>query len=321
MIHAIVAAALIAASDPSVATVAGKTITQSELEKKLAPQLTEIEQQRYEVLREGLDGMIAEILIEEEAKSRKMKPEDLVKQEIQDKVPAPTDTEIQKVYDENKDALGGATLEAVKERVVEYLQAQAMGARQEEFLGGLRKKYKATIALKPPKIEVGVGSRPPLGKKGAKVTIVMFSDYECPFCKRAEPTVDQVMAAYGGQVALYFRDFPLPFHQNARPASEAAHCANAQGKFWDYHKKVMASEDLSRAKLNEIAASTGLDGKKFEECLDKGTYREAIDVDMSDGEAAGIDGTPAFFINGRRLSGAQPFEKFKEIIDEELAGS
>lgn len=316
----LIATAAIAADAP-VATVGNKTITKPELEKRVAAQLMELEQQRYDAMREGLEAMIAESLIEQEAAALKMKPEELVKKEIQDKSATPTDAEIQQVYEENKQALGGATLDQVKDRIVEYLATNKMEQRRQAYIGELKKKYKTTVALKPPKIEVGKGTRPPLGKKDAKVTIVMFSDYECPFCKRSEPTVDQVMTTYKDNVVLYYRDFPLPFHQSARPASEAANCANEQGKFWELHKKLMASSDLSKAAIDKMAGEAGLDVKKLNECIDKGTHKKDIDTDMADGEALGIDGTPAFFINGRRLSGAQPFEKFKEVIDEELVVS
>ena len=309
------------AADATVATVGTKSITRAELEKRMAPQLMDVEQERYEVLKEGLDAMVAESLVEQEAAARKVKPEELLQVEVTSKITPPTDAEIQQVYEENKQALGGATLDQVKDRIVDYLSAEKGEKQRQAFIGELKKKYKTTVDLNPPKLEVGKGTRPPLGNKSAPVTIVMFSDYECPFCKRAEPTVDAVMAKYKDKVQLYYRDYPLPFHQNAKPASEAAHCANAQGKFWEYHKKVMASEDLSKAALQKIASDVGLDRKKFDECLDKGTFKQAVEVEMVEGENLGIDGTPAFFINGRRLSGAQPVEKFSEIIDEELAGS
>ena len=321
----IIASTLIAtvalAADPPVATVGSKTITRAELDKAVAARLSEIEQQKYDALKEGLDGLVAQALIDQEAAARKITPEDLVKQEIQSKVTPPSEAEIQQVYEENKQALGGATLESVKDRIIEFLAAQKLEQRRVEYIGELKKKYKTTVALKPPKIEVGKGSRPALGKKDAAVTIVMFSDYECPFCKRSEPTVDQVMTVYKDKVQLYYRDFPLPFHASAKPASEAAHCANAQGKFWEYHKKLMASADLSKDAMQKMATESGLDRKKFDECIDKEMFKQDIESDMKDGEALGIDGTPAFFVNGRRLTGAQPFEKFKEVIDEELAAN
>jgi len=120
-------------------------------------------------------------------------------------------------------------------------------------------------------------------------------------------------------VRLVYRDFPLPMHPQARPASEAANCANAQGKFWEYHAALFANQTaLDEDKLKEYAKSVGLDPAKFEQCLKDKPFKAAIDKDVADGEKVGVNGTPAFFINGRMLSGAQPFDKFKEVIDEEL---
>jgi protein-disulfide isomerase len=134
-------------------------------------------------------------------------------------------------------------------------------------------------------------------------------------------TVQEVMKTYGDKVRLVHRDFPLPFHPQARPAAEAARCAEAQGKFWEYHSKLFASQDLSTEKLQALATEVGLDRAKFDACVSKQQFNEGIDKDVADGTDAGVTGTPAFFINGRMLSGAQPFEKFKEVIDEELARS
>src|SRR5215470_12946245 len=217
----------------TVATVGDRTITRAELEEHVRPKLIEIENERYEALREGLDEMIADELVKREAKARGISTEELEKQEIAGKTPAPTDAEIQKVYDENKAQLGGQSLDQVKPRIVEYLKDQQGETRRQAFIDELKKKYKTTVALRPPVVEVATGGRPERGG-GAKapVTIIEFSDYQCPFCKRAEGVVDQVMKNYGDKIRLVFRDYPLPMHPMARPAAEAANCANAQGKFW-----------------------------------------------------------------------------------------
>ncbi len=308
------------AAEATVATVGGTTITRAQLEAHVRPKLVEIENERYEALKDGLDEMIGEELFKQEAKARNVTPEQLEKTEIDAKVAAPTDAEIQKVYDENKSELGNASLESVKPRIVEYLKQQKAAERHEAFVGELRGKYKTIVALKPPVVEVATAGRPERGGgQKAAVTIIEFSDYECPFCKRAEQTVEKVMGAYGDKVRLVYRDFPLAFHAHARGASDAANCAGAQGKFWEYHSKLFASQDLSPDKLKTLAGDVGLDKPKFEECLAKQEFKAKIDKDIEDGGNAGVTGTPAFFINGRMISGAQPFEKFKEVIDEELA--
>jgi protein-disulfide isomerase len=317
---ALVASATGAAAE-TVATVGRRTITRGQLEEHVRPQLVEIEQARYEALREGLDELVAEALLGQEAAARSTSPEALAKEEIEAKVPEPGEVEIQRVYDANKAQLGGQSLEQVKGRIVEYLKTQATAAREAAFVEELKGKYRTSVALRPPVVEVATAGRPERGGgPTAPVTIVEFSDYECPFCKRAEDVVDQVAAAYGDKVRIVFRDFPLEMHANARTAAEAAHCAHAQGKFWPFHAKLFANQQaLGLDDLRTYAGEIGLDRAAFDECLAERRFKAAVEQDMADGAKAGVSGTPAFFVNGRMLSGVQPFEKFKEVIDEELA--
>ena len=307
------------AADEVVATVGDKKITRAQVEDEVRAKLIELDNQRYDALREGLDGMIAQELLKREAEARKTTPEALSAEEIDTKIPAPSDADIQKVYDENKAQLGGQTLEQIKPRIVQYLKGTTQDERRTAFIGELKKKYPTTVSLKPPVVDVAAAGRPERGPKTASVTIIEFSDYQCPFCKKAEDVVEQVMKTYDGKIRLVYRDYPLPFHPNARPASEAAACANAQGKFWEYHSKLFHGDGLEPEKLKTYADQVGLDRKKFDDCLEKKAFKADIDKDVKDGEKAGVTGTPAFFINGRMLSGAQPFEKFKEVIDDELA--
>ncbi|HXQ24091.1 MAG TPA: thioredoxin domain-containing protein, partial [Candidatus Acidoferrales bacterium] len=237
-----------------VATVGGRSISRTELESHIRPRLLEIENERYEALRDGLDEMVGDELFKQEAKARSITPEALEQQEVDGKVPAPTDAEIQQVYDANKEQLGDASFDSVKPRIVDYLKQQKAEQRREAFLTELKAKYKTAVLLRPPVVEVGTCGRPERGGgAGAPVTIIAFSDYECPFCKRAEGTVEQVLSTYGNKVRYVHRDFPLPIHAHARQASEAANCANAQGKFWEYHAKLFASEDLAPEKLQAMA--------------------------------------------------------------------
>ena len=153
----------------------------------------------------------------------------------------------------------------------------------------------------------------------APVTIVEFSEFQCPYCSRVLPTVEKVMEEYGDKVAVVFRDFPLPMHKEAPKAAEAGHCANEQGKFWEMHDKLFENmRALQVDKLKSYAGELGLDQAKFDECLDSGRHAATVDASMKAGQAAGVRGTPAFFINGQFLNGAQPFENFKKIIDAEL---
>ena len=311
-----------AAPGQPLATVGDKTITQADVEKHAAARLVEIDQERYEAMKQSLDELVADELFAQEAKARGVTPEALEQQEVIAKVPDPSDADVQKVYDDNKDRLEGQSLDTIKPRIVAYLKGQQAAQRREDFIDELKGKHKTAILLRPPVVDVATAGRPEKGGKNAPVTIIEFSDYECPFCKRAESVVDQVMATYGDKVKVVFRDFPLPFHANARPAAEAANCANAMGKFWEYHGKLFANQNaLTVDRLNGYAVELGLDPQKFSDCLAQKPYAAAIDKDIEDGQKVGVSGTPAFFVNGRMLSGAQPFDKFKELIDEELAAA
>ncbi len=168
------------------------------------------------------------------------------------------------------------------------------------------------------KVEVPADS-PSRGGKLAKVTIVEWSDFQCPFCGRVVPTLKQVEDAYGDKVRVVFRHQPLPFHNNAKLAAEASMAANEQGKFWPYHDKLFANQQtLDRASLERFAQELGLDSHKFKAALDSGKFTKRVEEDSAAGMAAGANGTPTFFINGREFVGAQPFESFKAVVDEEL---
>ena len=161
------------------------------------------------------------------------------------------------------------------------------------------------------------------GDANAPVTIIEFSDYECPFCGRHfSDTLPQIIEEYvdTGKVNIVFRDFPLGFHDKAQKAAEAAECAGEQDMYWEMHDKLFENQgDLSVDSLKTYAADVGLDTEVFNECLDSGAMAEEVKKDMADGESYGVSGTPANFINGRFVSGAQPFSVFKQIIEEELA--
>lgn len=170
------------------------------------------------------------------------------------------------------------------------------------------------------KVEVAVRPNDPVkGNPNAKVTIVEFSDFQCPFCARVLPTLKQVMETYPDKVRIVFKNYPLPFHQNAESAAMAALCAQEQGKFWEYHDRLFTNqESLSLNDLKKYAADLGLKTGDFNSCLDSKKYKKQVEEDLVEGNRVGVRGTPAFFINGQVLSGALPFENFKAIIDEEL---
>lgn len=176
----------------------------------------------------------------------------------------------------------------------------------------------------PSAVKVSVDDDTVMGSDDAPVTIIEFSDYQCPFCSRFwSQTLPQIKSEYidTGKVKFVYRDFPLSsIHPSAQKAAEAAECAGEQEKYWEMHDKVFANQQaIDVASLKAYAQQIGLDTAKFNDCLDSGKMTAEVQKDFSDGQAAGVSGTPAFFINGKLVSGAQPFSVFKQAIDAELA--
>jgi protein-disulfide isomerase len=168
------------------------------------------------------------------------------------------------------------------------------------------------------KIDPAVGYA--MGPRGAPVTIVEFSDFQCPYCKSVVATLKQILARYPDRVRLVFRDYPIPsLHPEAPPAHEAARCAGEQGQFWPYHDLLFERGDVKPAALKQYAADLKLDGPKFAECLDSGRARAAVAADMEEGSRLGVSGTPTFFINGVPLVGNVPLADFQRAVDRELA--
>jgi protein-disulfide isomerase len=171
----------------------------------------------------------------------------------------------------------------------------------------------------PAKVDIKIGDAPVKGPASAKVTVVEFSDFQCPFCGRVNPTLKEIEDQYKGKIKIAFRNLPLPFHDKAHLAAEAALAANEQGKFWAMHDKLFANQQaLDRPSLEKYAQEIGLNMNKFTAALDSGKFKDKVDSDAKEGAAVGATGTPTFFINGTRLVGAQPADKFKEVIDAEL---
>ncbi|NOK38453.1 thioredoxin domain-containing protein [Corallococcus exercitus] len=213
----------------------------------------------------------------------------------------------------------------IDQEIAKADKALAAGTKAEDLYAKLNQDNvnaapAAPAAPAEPAVQkVEVGNAPVRGAKNAPVTIVAWSDFECPFCSRAVPTLEQVEKEYKGKVKIAFKHQPLPFHQHAKLAAQASMAANEQGKFWEMHDKLFANQRaLDRESLEKYAQELKLDMNKFKAALDSGKFDKQIEADMADGASKGANGTPTFFINGRTLVGAQPFDAFKKVIDEEL---
>jgi protein-disulfide isomerase len=308
-----------AAGGQPAAEIGGTRITLDEVDKRAAGELARIEYDRYEARRKALDEMVNERLVDEAARARGLSKEALVQAEVTDKVVPPTDKDVRAAYEEHKARLGGVTFDQIKDRIHRSLLEQAIAERAAQFRLSLKKDAKVTILLEEPRAEVAIpAGAPSQGPADAKVTIVEFLDYQCPYCHRAQQSVDEVLKLYQGKVRFVHRDYVLG-KPRSLPAARAARCAGEQGKFWEYHRGLLVDGgDMSDADLLRRAGALGLDGGKFTACAATDRFDADIHAATEAGGELGVSGTPTFFINGRRLVGARPVQDFQQIIDAEL---
>jgi protein-disulfide isomerase len=203
-----------------------------------------------------------------------------------------------------------------------YLEDQQTETARMALIGELRKSGPVVrVLFDPPRHEIALSNDDPsVGARSAPVTLVEFSDFQCPFCRQVAPTLKRVREVYGDNVRVVWKDFPLTqIHPQAFKAGEAAHCAGDQNKFWEYHDTLFANQDaLQVADLKQYAADLGLDAPVFAACLDESKYGGRVRDGVTQGSRLGVNSTPTVYINGRVLSGAQPYETFAAVIDEEL---
>lgn len=305
------------------AEVNGAVITREEVERSAGKELRALRQQLYRMERQKLDEHIGAVLLTREANNRGISVATLLEQEINHKVAPVSNEDVRKFYETHKARLP-VELEKVRDQIRDHLQQQRLEAQKIAYLETLRAKAKITTYLKPPPIHraiVSVTGAPFKGAENAAVTMVKFEDFHCPFCRTVQPTLTQLLAKYDGKLRLVHKDLPLDaLHPEARQAAEAARCARDQGKFWEYHDMLYTNPTKGTADvLKAHAKQLKLNLETFDSCLSGGRHKAAVEKDVAEAVKLGITGTPAFFINGREISGAQSIDAFSAIIDDELA--
>ncbi len=308
------------AGDSVVAEVGGAPILASELDAKTSSRLARLRQEEYEIRRQALDELIAERLLSAEAARRGISRDELQRVEVEARTKPAADSEVETLYEQNKVRFAGELKEVALARIREILAQRAGAERQQSYLQELRAKARVVVRLEAPRTRVVLpADAPTTGPASAAVTIVEFTDYQCPFCHRAQAVLDQLLTRYKGRVRLVHLAFPLEGHPGAVPAAKAARCAAEQGKFREYHHGLMTAPGLlDDADLKARAAKVGLKAAEFGSCLASDRHEAAIRASFEQGAALGVSGTPAYFINGRMLSGARPYEDFAQVIDAEL---
>jgi protein-disulfide isomerase len=303
----------------TVATIDGRSITQKEVDARAQGTLQRLRDEEYEARLAALEDMITEKLVDAEAAARGISRDELMRIEVAAKVPAPTRAEVADLYERNKDRVGGRSLAEVTPDIERSILQQRSAERAQAFLEELRSKGKVIVSLPQPRnaVPIPAGART-LGPEKAPVTMVEYSDYLCPYCQQAQRVVDEVLSRNPGKIRFVHRDFLLG-RPRSMAVARAAQCAADQGKFWEYRNGLMERPgDWSDQYLLAGAAPLGLDRSSFQACLASDRHDKTILQSSEEGTQLGVQSTPTFFVNGRRVKGVRSVEQFQEIIDSEL---
>ena len=303
-----------------VAEVGGRDIRLDEIDAAIQPELARIDTERYEARKTKLDEIVDESLLAAKAKGMGISPDELVRREITDRTPPPTDADVKATFEKFKGQTK-ASFDSLAPRIRSMLTSQATAVRRSEYLTELRRDAKVKVRLDPPRFAVDTAGGHVDGPADARITLVEFSDYQCPFCGRSQDIVAKVLDTYKGTIRHVFMDFPLTsIHPFAKLAAVASHCADEQAKYREYHRILFDRQrDFSTENFKKWATELGLDAARFDACLASDKFDAVIDQSLHAGQKVGVSGTPGFFVNGIPIHGAQPFTVFKKTIEEELA--
>ncbi len=305
------------------ATVGGRAITAGTINERLKPIVYELRLTTYRPQRESLDQTIDDLLLIAEANRRGVGPEEIVRTEVSNKLRAPTEEEVAKFFADNKASFKG-DLNSARNQIASYLQEQNRFRLEADLSTQLRKGANVRILLTEPAAPaqaVSADDDPARGPANAAVTIVEFTDFQCPSCAAMHPVLEEVLKSYGTKVRFVVRDFPLAMHANARKAAEAANAAHAQGKFFEYAALLFKNQkELDVPSLKKYATEIGLDRARFDAALDSGKFAAEVRHDVAQGELYGVGGTPTIFINGVKLNELTS-EALRAAIDQALAAA
>ena len=306
------------------AMVGDEKITLADVRQRSAGKLDQIETQyrsiRSDIIEAALDSILKDRVLGAEAKKQGKNTEELIAHEV-GATPNPSDADIEAWYNNNKERMGGRTLDQVRSQIADLLRQQRRKAALDSLQARLNRERKVTVQFQPYRLTFDNGTAPVLGPDNAPVTIVEFSDFQCPFCRAFAPTLKQIQKNFGDKVRLVYRQDPITgIHPFAFKAAEASLCAQEQGKFWELHDLMFGNQEkLAVTDLKEKARTLGMDGKKFDTCLDSGRYVERVQTDMAEALRIGVTGTPAAFVNGVELKGgAVSYDAVAAAIQKEL---
>ena len=305
------------ADDAVLATVGGQPLKAAVVKERLKPIIYRIQLDAYTAAKGQAEATVVQMLLLEESKKRQIGPEEIIRAEVSDKVRTPTEAEVAKFYSDNKARING-DLDSVRNQIAMYLRDQDQRRLENELAERLRKNANVRWLISEPAQPVqniSPDDDPARGVANAPVTVVEFTDFQCPACAAMHPVLEEVLKSYGDKVRFVVRDFPLSQHENAQKAAEAANAANEQGKFFEYIALLFQRQKaLDVASLKKYASELGLNRTRFDAALDRGVYAAEIQRDIEDGEIYGVGSTPTIFVNGVQLK-VLSADGLREAID------
>ena len=310
----------LASAGAVVAMLGDRPITASEVEPRVKARVFKARQDEYDAQVDGIRELAFELAQDQQAAKVGLTREAYYKREVTEKVSDPSDDEVQQIFTTYRARLPKED-EAAKTEVRRVLRNRNAQQRTEQFKADLLAGITLRITLDPPRLEVPVEANDPaVGPPTAPVTMVEFSDFQCPYCLRGQSAVKQLRGEYGDRVHFVFKQLPLGMHPQARLAAEAALCAADQAKYWEAREWLFSTQGgVTPDSVKGWAKGAGLDAPAFAKCVDENAHAKDIEADMATAEAAATSSTPTFFINGRLVQGALPVAQFREVIDDELA--
>ena len=305
------------------AKIGSESITFADVRLRVGDELDQLEakyrRDRYKLADAALQQMVHERVLTAAAREKGKTVDELLLGEGGSL--EPTDADVSSWYEANKARLGGQPFEQLKPRIVDYLRLERRDTAIQKVVNRFEKDGKLSIYLEPYRASFNNAGSPSKGALNAPVTLVEFSDFQCPYCRGFVPTLKQVETTYRDRVRIVYRQYPIPsLHPFAPKAAEASLCAHEQGKFWELHDLMFMEQDrLSVDELKSKATRLGMDRGKFDSCLDSGRFAQQVQNDVREGTRAGVTGTPAIYINGVLLEGgAVAFDAVARALDSEL---
>ena len=302
------------------AVVNDKQITAGDVEGSLRPLIFNVQEQVYALRKRDLELKINDTLLSQEAQKKSITTRALLEAEVNAKLAPVTDAQAQAFYDQNKERISGDFAQT-RAQIIQYLKEEKEREATVAFAERLRRASKIEVNLTAPEVPsftIATDDQPVKGNSKALVTIVEFTDFQCPSCARQHPVLERIVSEFGDQLRLVVRDFPLSQHAHARKAAEAAEAAREQGKYWEYAALLFRNQSaLGVDKLRQYASDLGLDRARFDASLDSGKFAEQVQRDLADGRRLGVNGTPTLYINGKRVSD-NSYESLKSAVEAAL---